>query len=250
MGSWPPTITQPRSHHRTCLKGIRWGLSDHRMLVISLPLPPQNRLAVAWNQSHRNFYFNIILFSYLGPRWVFIALCRLPLGVASGATLPCGAQASHYSGFSCFRAPALGTQSSVLAPRGLRSCGLWDLEHRLNSCGPGASLPRGMWNVPGPGIKPMFLALAGGFLSTVPPGKSNTETHLCATVRVLGGSGSGCNRVVLGAGQLGTGQTSLCCPRPLHVLSTLASLGFPTAWLSQGSQSAYMMAEVFTEDTQ
>ena len=94
----------------------------------------------------------------------------------------------------------------------------------------------------------MFLALAGGFLSTVPPGKSNTGSYLCTTVRVLGGSGSGCDRVVLGAGQLWTGQTPLCCLRPLHVLSTLASLGFPTAWLPQRSQSAYMVAEVFTED--
>ena len=89
---------------------------------------------------------------------------------------------------------------------------------------------------------------ADGFLSTVPPAKSNTGSYLCATVRVLGGSGSGCNRVVLGAGQLGTGQTPLCCLRPLHVLSTLASLGFLAAWLPQGSQSAYMVAEVFTGD--
>ena len=29
-----------------------------------------------------------------------------------------------------------------------------------------------MWNLPGPGIKPMSSALAGGFLSIVPPGKS------------------------------------------------------------------------------
>ena len=27
-----------------------------------------------------------------------------------------------------------------------------------------------MWNLPGPGIKLVSLALAGGFLSTVPPG--------------------------------------------------------------------------------
>ena len=29
-----------------------------------------------------------------------------------------------------------------------------------------------MWNLPGPGIEPVSSALAGGFLSTVPPGKS------------------------------------------------------------------------------
>ena len=29
-----------------------------------------------------------------------------------------------------------------------------------------------MWSLPGPGIKPVSSALAGGFLSIVPPGKS------------------------------------------------------------------------------
>ena len=29
-----------------------------------------------------------------------------------------------------------------------------------------------MWDLPGPGIKPVSRALAGGFLTTVPPGKS------------------------------------------------------------------------------
>ena len=33
-------------------------------------------------------------------------------------------------------------------------------------------LLHGMWNLPGPGIEPVSRALAGGFLPTVPPGKS------------------------------------------------------------------------------
>ena len=44
---------------------------------------------------------------------------------------------------------------------------------RLDSCGTRASLPCSMWNLPGPGIKPTSPALAGGFLTTGPPGKSN-----------------------------------------------------------------------------
>ena len=42
----------------------------------------------------------------------------------------------------------------------------------LSSCGTGGS--SSMWNLPGPGIKhmPPTLALAGGFLTTGPPGKS------------------------------------------------------------------------------
>ena len=29
-----------------------------------------------------------------------------------------------------------------------------------------------MWDLPGPGLEPMSLALTGGFLTTAPPGKS------------------------------------------------------------------------------
>ena len=32
-----------------------------------------------------------------------------------------------------------------------------------------------MWDLPGPGLEPMFPALAGRFLTTVPPGKSPQE---------------------------------------------------------------------------
>ena len=46
------------------------------------------------------------------------------------------------------------------------------LEHRLNSCGPWAELHCGAWDLPGPGIEPASPALAGGFFTTEPPGKS------------------------------------------------------------------------------
>ena len=55
---------------------------------------------------------------------------------------------------------------------GLSSHGLWALERRLSSCGAWAQLLAGMWHLPGPGLEPMSPALAGGFLTTVPPGKS------------------------------------------------------------------------------
>jgi len=32
-----------------------------------------------------------------------------------------------------------------------------------------------MWDLPGPGIEPMSLALAGGFLTTGPPGESSLQ---------------------------------------------------------------------------
>ena len=42
---------------------------------------------------------------------------------------------------------------------------------RLSSCGLRAQLLRGMWDFPRPGLEPVSPALAGGFLTTAPPGK-------------------------------------------------------------------------------
>ena len=46
------------------------------------------------------------------------------------------------------------------------SCSMWDLHGRVQD------LRRGMWDLPGPGLKPVSSALAGRFLTTAPPGKS------------------------------------------------------------------------------
>ena len=42
---------------------------------------------------------------------------------------------------------------------------------RLGSFGSRASLLRGMWDLPGPGLEPVSPALAGRFSTTAPPGK-------------------------------------------------------------------------------
>ena len=41
----------------------------------------------------------------------------------------------------------------------------------FSSCGARAQLLRSMWDLPGPGLEPVSLALASGFLTTAPPGK-------------------------------------------------------------------------------
>ena len=106
------------------------------------------------------FFFlqKFILFIYFWLCWLFVAACGLSLVVARG-------------GFSCCGAPALGAQASVVVTCGLRSCGSWALERRLSSCGAWALLLRGMRDLPGPGLEPVYPALAGRFLTTVPPGK-------------------------------------------------------------------------------
>ena len=50
---------------------------------------------------------------------------------------------------------------------------------RLRSSGTRAWLPHSMWNLPGPGIKPVSSALVDRFLSTALPGKSPASFSSC-----------------------------------------------------------------------
>ena len=54
---------------------------------------------------------------------------------------------------------------------GFSNCGTRALERRLSSYGAWAQLLHGMWDLPGPGLKPLSPALAGRFLTTAPPEK-------------------------------------------------------------------------------
>ena len=65
---------------------------------------------------------------------------------------------------TCCRARALGHA-------GFSRCGSQALDHRYSSCGAWLQLLRGMWNPPGPGIKPGSPVLADVFSTAEPPGK-------------------------------------------------------------------------------
>ena len=92
------------------------------------------------------FFLKIYLFwAVLGLHWCAWAFSSCSeRGV--GATLHYGAWASHCSGFFW--------------------CKAWAWE--LNNCTEQAQVPRGTWNLLRPGIKPMFPALAGRFLTIGP----------------------------------------------------------------------------------
>ena len=81
-------------------------------------------------------------------------------------------------GYSCpvrlLTAVASSVASAGCRHVDLSSCSALALELEFSSGGTGALLLHGMWNLPGPGIKPLSLALAGGFLSAASPGKSFT----------------------------------------------------------------------------
>ena len=107
----------------------------------------------------------IIYFIYFWRRWVFVAACGLSLIVVSG-----GYSSLRCAGFSLWWLLLLWSTGSRRV--GFSSCGSWALECRVSSSGAWAQLLRGMWDLPGPGIEPMSPALAGGFLTAAPPGKS------------------------------------------------------------------------------
>ena len=111
------------------------------------------------------FFLNILFLAVFGLHccaWafsscselLFVAVCGLLIVVAS-LVVEHGLQA----------------QASVVVAHGLSNCDSRALERRLSSCGARAQLLCGMWDLPGPGLEPVSPALAGGFLTTVPPGK-------------------------------------------------------------------------------
>ena len=114
------------------------------------------------------FFINLFISVCVGSLLLHAGFLQLR---RAGATLHCGARAPHCGGFPCCRARAPGAQASIDVARGLSSCGLRALERRLSSWGAQAQLLHGMWDLPGPGLEPMSPALAGGLLTTAPPGK-------------------------------------------------------------------------------
>ena len=82
-----------------------------------------------------------------------------------------GAWASRCVGFPCCGAQALEAHVSVVAVLGLCRCGLW------------AELLLDMWDLPRSEINLESPALAGGFLPTVPPGKSQKSRFVGKTHR-------------------------------------------------------------------
>ena len=100
--------------------------------------------------------FYLFIFGHAGS----LLLCKLSSSCGEwGLLASCGARASI--AVASLAAHGLrGTQTWVVAARGLSSCGVQ------------TQLLRGMRGLPGSGIKPVSPALAGGFLINEPSGKA------------------------------------------------------------------------------
>ena len=97
-------------------------------------------------------YYIVFKFIYLLAALGLPVACELSLVVVSGG----------YSFLQCFG--LLIEVASLVYTIGCRHTGSAVVAL-------GTLLPRGMWNILGAVIKPMFPALADGFLTTGPPGK-------------------------------------------------------------------------------
>ena len=109
----------------------------------------------------------------MGPgiflHFIYLLTCFWPCGAfsAAGTFSRCGSRgcssrcwAARRSELSHCRARALGTRGPVVA-----ACG-------LSPCVSQAELLPSMWDLPRPGNQPVFPALAGGFLTAEPLGKT------------------------------------------------------------------------------
>ena len=109
------------------------------------------------------YLFDLFLFFKLDFRlfiyyfWFWLLHVGLKVGATCskwGLLSSCSARASHGGTFSC--------------------CEAWALQHAgLSRCDTWALLPRSTWELPGPGVEPLSLALSSGLCTTGPPRKSH-----------------------------------------------------------------------------
>ena len=109
-----------------------------------------SRKVLNFSEVQLTYFFFCCL--WLKKKWFvfYIYGCAGSLLLCAGLLQLQQVGASHSSGFSCCGAQALGSHASVVQLMVLVAPGCWDL--------------------PGPGIKPMSPALAGGFFTTEPHG--------------------------------------------------------------------------------
>ena len=112
---------------------------------------PLSSLHMVFSRKHSFYYSFIYLKCIFG--------CT---GLLHGLSLvEAGEDSSQAAVFKLLTAVVLLSPSTVSKCMGFSTCSTW--------------APGGMWNPPRPGIEPMSPALAGGFLSSGPPGNSHAK---------------------------------------------------------------------------
>ena len=147
--------------------------------------------------THSFFFLTCIPCSiYFWLHWVFLAVCGLPFSSCGEwraalqlwctglcVVSPAVGTGSRCIGFSGCDWRALGTWASVVVAQKLISCGSWALERAgFSSCGAWAQLLCGTWNLLS-GMEPVSPALAGGFLHTMPAGRSRSHDFCLVLIK-------------------------------------------------------------------
>ena len=110
--------------------------------------------------------------------FIYLSTAALGLRCCTWAFSSCGERGYSQlqcAGFSLWWLLLLRSMGSSMRASVVAACG-------LSSRGARTQLLRGMWYLPGPGLEPMSPALAGGFSTTAPPGKSHQWTLILAIV--------------------------------------------------------------------
>ena len=108
----------------------------------------------------KTLYERDIIINSILNLFIYLFLAVLGLRFCARALSSCGERGPL---FIAVRGP-LTTAASPAAEHRLQT-------RRLSSCGSRTHLLRGTWDLPRPGLEPVSPALAGGFSTTVPPGK-------------------------------------------------------------------------------
>ena len=121
-----------------------------------------------------SFFKDICLLTSFWLCWVFIAVLGFPLAAASGARSPAVEHGLLTVLLLLLRSTGSRHSASVVVVCSLSSYGSRAPELGHLSCGSPAWILCGTWDLPGPGIEPVSLALQGGFLATGLPGRFGT----------------------------------------------------------------------------
>ena len=146
---WEAWVSQGPSV-RLCLKGendAAW-------------LPVWNPFQITHKTPQYSFFFFFQIYHSFLYLFIYLFLAVLGLNFCERAFSSCGERGP----LPVAASGPLTVVASLVAEHKLQT-------HTLSSCGLGAQSLRGMWDPPGPGLEPMFPALAGRLSTTVPPGK-------------------------------------------------------------------------------
>ena len=147
---WFPSLTYQMSSFGGFFLTFQWDFDYFKNQFFTINFCHSSWISISLSTFIIIIFFSLFISFWLC--WVFIAVGGFSLVAASG-----GYSSLWCVGFSLGWLLLLWSKGSRCA--GFSSCGAW------------AQLFHSMWDLPRPGLEPMSPALAGGFLTTAPPGK-------------------------------------------------------------------------------